>query len=180
MLTYAWGDACYVGLNGIEVYDGRWAILQKDSIKCVFKYVFNTKSAALVCVCACVCLGVCVYLHLLCSGSLLLLEDNAEQITANPSDINVLEGYGSDPRTVDNLMDGVNCTCDDLNVWLAPFTPGTHFTCLTSTKVQILTPEELRRHVRPSDNRPRICTYVCIYACSVTTPPPGMQARATK
>ncbi len=37
------------------------------------------------------------------------------------SDINVLEGYGSDPRVVSNLADGYNCTCDDMHAWLAPF-----------------------------------------------------------
>ena len=31
---------------------------------------------------------------------------------------------GSDPRTVDNLVDGVNFTCDDLHSWLAPFSKG--------------------------------------------------------
>ena len=75
-----WGDVYYVGLNGIDIYDG--------------------------------------------DGEPLLLADAAASITANPPDLNVLDGYGSDPRTVDNLMDGVNCTCDDLNVWLAPFTEG--------------------------------------------------------
>jgi hypothetical protein len=63
------------------------------------------------------------------------------KITANPSDINVLPGYcksplllrcvsfvyadaryKNDPRTVDKLLDGVNRTCDDLHMWLAPFT----------------------------------------------------------
>jgi hypothetical protein len=38
--------------------------------------------------------------------------------------VNVLPGYGGDPRVVANLLDGVNNTCDDLHVWLAPFTPG--------------------------------------------------------
>ena len=46
------------------------------------------------------------------------------QITADPSDVNILPGYGTDPRTVDKLLDGVNWTCDDLHVWLAPFTKG--------------------------------------------------------
>ena len=31
-----------------------------------------------------------------------------------------------------------------LSEWTAPFFSGTHFTCFTRTKVQILTPEELR------------------------------------
>eukprot|EP00736_Rhodelphis_marinus_P013541 Rmarinus@m.24495 len=47
-----------------------------------------------------------------------------KQVTANPPDINVLPDYHDDPRTVKNLFDGVCATCDDLHVWLAPFTPG--------------------------------------------------------
>lgn len=46
------------------------------------------------------------------------------QITANPSDINILPEYAKDPRVVTNLIDGVNRTRDDVHMWLAPFTPG--------------------------------------------------------
>jgi hypothetical protein len=46
------------------------------------------------------------------------------QIVADPPDVNILPGYGSDPRTVDNLLDGVCHTCDDLHLWLAPLTDG--------------------------------------------------------
>ena len=35
-----------------------------------------------------------------------------------------MPGYNQDPRTVDKLVDGVHWTCDDLHVWLAPFTEG--------------------------------------------------------
>uniref|UniRef100_I3MWA4 Katanin interacting protein n=1 Tax=Ictidomys tridecemlineatus TaxID=43179 RepID=I3MWA4_ICTTR len=45
-------------------------------------------------------------------------------IRAEPPDINVLPAYGTDPRVVANLIDGVNRTQDDMHVWLAPFTPG--------------------------------------------------------
>lgn len=46
------------------------------------------------------------------------------QINATPADINVLPEYGHDPRTIDKLIDGTYRTCDDLHVWLAPFTKG--------------------------------------------------------
>lgn len=46
------------------------------------------------------------------------------EIRADPSDINILPGYGSDPRVVSNLVDGVNWTRDDTHMWLAPFSPG--------------------------------------------------------
>ncbi|KFQ93193.1 Uncharacterized protein KIAA0556, partial [Nipponia nippon] len=46
------------------------------------------------------------------------------KITAEPPDINILPAYGNDPRTVTNLIDGVNRTQDDMHLWLAPFTPG--------------------------------------------------------
>lgn len=45
-------------------------------------------------------------------------------IRADPPDINILPGYGKDPRVVSNLFDGVNHTQDDMHLWLAPFTPG--------------------------------------------------------
>jgi hypothetical protein len=47
-----------------------------------------------------------------------------EKISAFPPDINVLPGYGGDPRTVDKLVDGHYFTNDDLHVWLTPFTAG--------------------------------------------------------
>lgn len=46
------------------------------------------------------------------------------QISADPADINVLPEYSNDPRVVQNLLDGVNQTRDDLHMWLAPFSPG--------------------------------------------------------
>jgi hypothetical protein len=52
----------------------------------------------------------------------------ADSITADPRDVNVLTGYGRDPRTVDKLVDGMNRTTDDLHMWLAPFTQGGHHT----------------------------------------------------
>jgi len=61
-------------------------------------------------------------------GHLVKLSNTENQIWANPADINVLPEYDNDPRTVDNLLDGVNHTCDDLHAWLAPFTGGqNHF-----------------------------------------------------
>ena len=61
-------------------------------------------------------------------GDLITLKDVASQIRANPPDINCLPGYGKDPRTVDKLVDGTYLTCDDLHVWLAPFTQGKEHT----------------------------------------------------
>lgn len=59
------------------------------------------------------------------------LEPNA-QISACPADINVLEEYEDDPRVAKNLVDGVNFTCDDFHMWLAPFTTGKeHFVLIT-------------------------------------------------
>lgn len=54
------------------------------------------------------------------------IELSAEAISAEPADINILPGYGNDPRTIDKLVDGANRTCDDLHVWLAPYTAGRH------------------------------------------------------
>ncbi|XP_041473507.1 katanin-interacting protein-like isoform X2 [Lytechinus variegatus] len=46
------------------------------------------------------------------------------KITAEPCDLNMLPEHTNDPRVVSNLIDGVNCTRDDIHMWLAPFTPG--------------------------------------------------------
>ncbi|KAF0695250.1 Aste57867_13918 [Aphanomyces stellatus] len=48
------------------------------------------------------------------------------QVTAVPASINVLPEYAAekDPRVATNLVDGINYTCDDLHMWLAPFTPN--------------------------------------------------------
>ena len=56
-------------------------------------------------------------------GEIIRLKSN-NQIQASPADINILPEYSQDPRTIDKLMDGVYMTCDDLHVWLAPFTKG--------------------------------------------------------
>ena len=56
------------------------------------------------------------------------LRFGAADLSANPPDVNVLPGYGRDPRTVDKLVDGTNRTTDDLHMWLAPFTQGQHHT----------------------------------------------------
>ena len=47
-----------------------------------------------------------------------------KEIRAEPPGMNVLPDYSNDPRTVDNLFDGVNRTTDAFHLWLAPFTPG--------------------------------------------------------
>ncbi|XP_077979703.1 LOW QUALITY PROTEIN: protein KATNIP homolog [Glandiceps talaboti] len=57
------------------------------------------------------------------------------QITADPSDINILDDYCSDPRVVTNLVDGINITKDDIHMWLAPFQPDrNHMIYLTLEK----------------------------------------------
>jgi len=45
-------------------------------------------------------------------------------INADPPDINILDEYSSDPRTFTNLINGINQTCDDVNMWLVPYTHG--------------------------------------------------------
>ncbi|XP_036369214.1 protein KATNIP homolog isoform X2 [Octopus sinensis] len=58
-----------------------------------------------------------------------------KKITASPKDINVLPQYNKDPRVVQNLIDGVNRTRDDVHMWLTPFTAGSdHYVTLTFTE----------------------------------------------
>ena len=72
------GDMSYVGLNGLEFFDGE---------------------------------GNHIPMH---------QSDVVESILADPMDLSVLPGYADDPRKVNNLLDGVNNTKDDLHQWLAP------------------------------------------------------------
>jgi len=63
----------------------------------------------------------------------------AEGITAQPKDINILPEYGSDPRTVDKLVDGTYFTSNDLHVWLAPYTEGMeHYVMIDMGKVRTI------------------------------------------
>jgi hypothetical protein len=56
------------------------------------------------------------------------IQVHSKHVTADPSDINILDEYTNDPRTADKLFDGCNHTCDDLHAWLAPFKSGdNHF-----------------------------------------------------
>ncbi len=68
-----------------------------------------------------------------------LVNISESQIQACPPDINILPGYGGDPRTVDKLVDGHCYTNDDLHVWLTPFTAGEDHTITVDlgTRTQI-------------------------------------------
>lgn len=67
--------------------------------------------------------------HYLGLNGIEVFDNNGHQckvtrIEADPADINVLPEYSNDPRTVGNLLDGVNHTCDDFHSWLCPFSYG--------------------------------------------------------
>lgn len=62
-----------------------------------------------------------------------------EEISAIPPDLTVLPGYEEDPRQVQNLLDGVNETKDDLHQWLAPQLQVA-FEHLTKDQAQIASP----------------------------------------
>jgi protein JBTS26 len=53
-----------------------------------------------------------------------LIHLSAEQVTGNPSDMNVIPGYSGDYRTLDKLTDEENETANDKHMWLIPFTEG--------------------------------------------------------
>lgn len=71
-----WGDAHYVGLNGIELYDQ--------------------------------------------AGTLLQLGAGIKSVEAFPRDLSELPEHSDDPRKVQNLLNGLNFTRNDLHSWLAP------------------------------------------------------------
>eukprot|EP01065_Artemidia_motanka_P004192 TRINITY_DN1200_c0_g4_i1.p1 TRINITY_DN1200_c0_g4~~TRINITY_DN1200_c0_g4_i1.p1 ORF type:complete len:1005 (+),score=372.50 TRINITY_DN1200_c0_g4_i1:62-3076(+) len=62
------------------------------------------------------------------NGDPIEVPDPGSTVRGSPHSINVLPEYSSDPRVASNLLDGVNRTCDDMHVWLAPFTAGADHT----------------------------------------------------
>lgn len=61
------------------------------------------------------------------------------KISADPSDINILPEYTKDPRVVENLIDDVYITQDDMHMWLTPFTPNSnHYIFIKLKKVEEL------------------------------------------
>ncbi len=89
-----WGDAHYVGLNGIDIFDEQGLriateVVSAGSVSKSERDCFSRKI-------------------------------NISKVTGDPEDINVLPEYQNDPRHVSNLVDGVSFTRDDLHVWLAP------------------------------------------------------------
>lgn len=52
------------------------------------------------------------------------VEIDINKIDAEPRDMNSIPGHGSDHRTLDKLINNINNTCDDKNMWLIPFNIG--------------------------------------------------------
>lgn len=87
-----WGDHFYVGLNGIDIFDGEGHILKYSEMS-------HPKNAV---------------------KGVQYSNVTIDSIAGNPSDINVLDEYENDPRHVSNLIGPNNFTRDDMHVWLAP------------------------------------------------------------
>ena len=49
-----------------------------------------------------------------------------DNLDAKPWDMNSVPGYSGDNRILDNLVNGVNNTSIDKNMWLIPFNKGEH------------------------------------------------------
>ncbi|MEC8040471.1 MAG: DUF4457 domain-containing protein, partial [Pseudomonadota bacterium] len=47
-----------------------------------------------------------------------------EHLSAAPADLNAMTSGGSDPRTVDKLIDASRVTTNSAHMWLAPWQPG--------------------------------------------------------
>jgi hypothetical protein len=47
-----------------------------------------------------------------------------KKMEANPRDMNSIPGHGQDHRTLDKLVNGINNTVSDFNMWLIPFNLG--------------------------------------------------------
>jgi hypothetical protein len=85
-----WGDQNYVGLNGLEFFDGSGALIQPN----LGGMVPSDSNSRDVCI--------------------ISIEANPPGLGS------LVGGDVEDPRKVSNLLDGVNITRNDLHVWLAP------------------------------------------------------------
>lgn len=85
-----WGDQNYVGLNGLELFDGSGALIQPN----LGGMVPSDSNSRDVCISS--------------------IEANPPGLGS------LVGGDVEDPRKVSNLLDGVNVTRNDLHVWLAP------------------------------------------------------------
>ena len=85
-----WGDQNYVGLNGLEFFDGSGALIQPN-LGGMIPSDSNSRE-------------VCIF----------SIEANPPGLGS------LVGGDVEDPRKVSNLLDGVNITRNDLHVWLAP------------------------------------------------------------
>lgn len=103
VILSTWGDRYYVGLNGIQMYDiqGRMILLKPNSMQMFFFEIVK--------------FNLSVFQNLLKC----ILD-----ISAYPSDVNILVGIDNDVRTPDKLVNGINDTSDGSNMWLAPILPS--------------------------------------------------------
>lgn len=46
---------------------------------------------------------------------------NRSDLKAQPESLNCIQGHSNDPRTLDKLLNGLNQTTEDVNMWLIPF-----------------------------------------------------------
>ena len=58
-----------------------------------------------------------------------------EQVSADPADLNAMQGGGSDPRTVDKLLDSSRVTTNSAHMWLAPWLPQRGTACTLTVQL---------------------------------------------
>jgi hypothetical protein len=58
-----------------------------------------------------------------------------EQVSADPADLNEMQGGGSDPRTVDKLLDSARVTTNSAHMWLAPWQPQRGAACTLTVQL---------------------------------------------
>ena len=58
-----------------------------------------------------------------------------EQVSADPADLNEMQGGGSDPRTVDKLLDSTRVTTNSAHMWLAPWQPQRGAACTLTVQL---------------------------------------------
>ena len=95
---------------------------------------------------------------------------------AKPRDMNTIPGYSGDYRTLDKLVNGVNKTQDDFNMWMIPFTKNqTHYITITFPEEKTISAIKFWNYNKTREHTFRGVKLITILADGIlVTPPSGI------
>ena len=100
-------------------------------------------------------------------------------LDAKPRDMNCIPGYSGDHRLLDNILNGINQTCDDQNMWLIPFADGqTHLLYVNFERETIVSGMKIWNYNKNIEDASRGVKLLTVTADGVLlTPPEGILVR---